>query len=119
MGRGFLNNNKLLRKKGKSKVIHKKSKNNKHKGQEQIGEEQIDMDFDERGEFEDNRKEKREKFKSRREKTQKDIRSAKEETIKLGNIGESKEAIDWKVLLRREVEKNRNNLESKAFYCRK
>ena len=74
-------------------------------GQEQIGEEQIDMDFDERGEFEDNRREKREKFKSRREKTQKDIRSAKEETIKLGNIGESKEAIDWKVLLRREVEK--------------
>lgn len=73
--------------------------------QEQIGEEQIDMDFDERGEFEDNRKEKREKFKSRREKTQKDIRGAKEETIKLGNIGESKEAIDWKLLLRREVEK--------------
>ena len=74
-------------------------------GQEQIGEEQIDMDFDERGEFEDNRREKREKFKSRREKTQKDIRSAKEETIKLGNIGESKEAINWKVLLRKEVEK--------------
>ena len=35
----------------------------------------------------------------------KDIRSAKEETIKLENIGESKEPIDWKVLLRREVEK--------------
>lgn len=83
----------------------KKQDQQQAQGQEQIGEEQIDMDFDERGEFEDNRKEKREKFKSRREKTQKDIRSAKEEIIKLGNIGESKEAIDWKVLLRREVEK--------------
>ncbi len=72
-------------------------------GQEQTGEEQTDMNFDERGEFEDNRKEKREKFKSRREKTQEDIRSQKG-TIKLGNIGESKEAIDWKVLIRREIE---------------
>ena len=62
------------------------------------------MNFDERGEFEDNRKEKREKFKSRHEKTQKDIRSTQEGTIKLGNIGESKEAIDWKVLIRREIE---------------
>ena len=59
------------------------------------------MDFDERGEFEDNRKEKREKFKSRREKTEKDIRSTQDGTIKLGSIGESKEAIDWKVLIRR------------------
>lgn len=89
----------------KQSNTQKKQEQQQAQGQEQIGEEQIDMDFDERGEFEDNRKEKREKFKSRREKTQKDIRSAKEETIKLGNIGESKEAIDWKVLLRREVEK--------------
>lgn len=89
----------------KQSNTQKKQDQQQAQGQEQIGEEQIDMDFDERGEFEDNRKEKREKFKSRREKTQKDIRSAKEETIKLGNIGESKEAIDWKVLLRREVEK--------------
>ena len=91
--------------KGQKQSNTQKKQEQQAPGQEQIGEEQIDMDFDERGEFEDNRKEKREKFKSRREKTQKDIRSAKEETIKLGNIGESKEAIDWKVLLRREVEK--------------
>lgn len=91
--------------KGQKQSNTQKKQEQQAQGQEQIGEEQIDMDFDERGEFEDNRKEKREKFKSRREKTQKDIRSAKEETIKLGNIGESKEAIDWKVLLRREVEK--------------
>ena len=64
------------------------------------------MDFDERGEFEENRKEKREKFKSRREKTEKDIRSTQDETIKLGSIGESKEAIDWKVLIRREIEES-------------
>ena len=64
------------------------------------------MDFDERGEFEENRKEKREKFKSRREKTEKDIRSTQDGTIKLGSIGESKEAIDWKVLIRREIEES-------------
>ena len=67
--------------------------------------EQADEGIDEREEFEDNRKEKREKFMSRRERTERDIRSIQEETIKLGAIGESKEAIDWKVLIRREVEK--------------
>jgi len=73
--------------------------------QEQTGEEHADIDFDERGEFEDNRKEKREKFRSRREKTEKDIRSTDKGAIELGNIGKSKEEIDWKLLLRREVEK--------------
>ncbi len=48
---------------------------------------------------------KKEKFKSRREKTEKDIRSTDKRTIELGDIGKSKEEIDWKVLLRREVEK--------------
>ena len=83
----------------------KEQKDKQSQKQEENDEQQIDMNFDERGEFEDNRKEKREKFKSRREKTQKDLRNVKEEMTKLGNIGESKEAIDWKVLLRREVEK--------------
>ena len=72
--------------------------------QEQTGED-TNIDFDEKGEFEDNRKEKREKFKSRREKTKKDIRSTDKGTIELGDIGKSKEEIDWKLLLRREVEK--------------
>ncbi len=75
--------------------------------QEQTGEEQTtDIDFDERGEFEDNRKEKREKFKSRREKTEKDIRNTDKGTIELGNIGKSKEEIDWKLLIRKEIEKS-------------
>ena len=72
--------------------------------QKQNGDEQTNIDFDEREEFEENRKEKREKFKSRREKTEKDIRGT-EGTTELENIGKSKEEIDWKVLLRREVEK--------------
>ena len=72
--------------------------------QKQNGDEQTNKDFDEREEFEENRKEKREKFKSRREKTEKDIRGT-EGTIKLENIGKSKEEIDWKLLIRREVEK--------------
>ena len=82
----------------------KKQEQSQTESQEQV-EEQSTMEFDERGEFEDNRKEKREKFKSRREKTEKDIRSTDKGTIELGNIGKSKEEIDWKVLLRREVEK--------------
>ena len=73
--------------------------------QEQTQHEQVEESFDEKQEFEDNRKEKREKFKSRSEKTKKDIRETSKETIKLDNIGESKETIDWKALLRREVEK--------------
>ena len=73
--------------------------------QEQTGEKQTDIDFDERGEFEDNRKEKREKFKSRREKTEKDIRNTDKGKIKLGNIGKSKEEIDWKLLTRKEIER--------------
>lgn len=73
--------------------------------QRTITQEQPQSDFDERSEFEDNRQEKRERFKARREKTQQDIRGDSEGTIELGSIGESKEAIDWKVLLRREVEK--------------
>ena len=64
--------------------------------------EQPQITFDERGEFEDNR----ERFKARREKTKHDIRGMQEEeSIKLGSIGESRENIDWKTLLRREVEK--------------
>lgn len=70
-----------------------------------IEQEKPQADFDERSEFEDNRKEKRKRFKARREKTEQDIRGTGEETIDLGSVGESKEAIDWKVLLRREVEK--------------
>ena len=73
--------------------------------QRTITQEQPQSDFDERSEFEDNRQEKRERFKARREKTQQDIRGDSEGTIELGSIGESKEAIDWKILLRREVEK--------------
>lgn len=72
---------------------------------QKVIDEQPQMDFDERSEFEDNRQEKRERFKARREKTEHDIRGTQEGAIELGSIGESKEAIDWKVLLRREVEK--------------
>lgn len=86
----------------------KGSSQNQQRGgtkQRTIAQEQQETDFDERSEFEDNRQEKRDRFKARREKTKQDIRGAAEGTIELGSIGESKEAIDWKVLLRREVEK--------------
>lgn len=77
----------------------------KEQRQEQT-EEQADIDFDERGEFEENRREKREKFKSRRKNTEKDIRNSEKRTIKLENIGTSREEIDWKLLIRKEIEKS-------------
>ena len=73
--------------------------------EEQELEKEQKMELDEKNEFEENREEKREKFKARREKTEQDIREKNSEAIKLDNIGESKEEIDWKVLIRREVEK--------------
>lgn len=86
------------------KADQKQEKNEAEKQKEIDGQPQ--MTFDERGEFEDNRKEKRERFKARREKTKHDIRGMQEEeSIKLGSIGESRENIDWKTLLRREAEK--------------
>ncbi len=83
----------------------KQDNDSQEQDSKQTEEEQKDTGFDEKGEFEDNRKEKREKFKARKEKTEKDIRNTDKGTIELGNIGQSKEAIDWKILLRREVEK--------------
>lgn len=86
------------------KADQKQEKNEAEKQKEIDGQPQ--MTIDERGEFEDNRQEKRERFKARREKTKHDIRGIQEEeSIKLGSIGESRENIDWKTLLRREVEK--------------
>lgn len=73
--------------------------------EEQELEKEQKIELDEKNEFEENREEKREKFKARREKTEQDIREKNSEAIKLDNIGESKEEIDWKVLIRREVEK--------------
>lgn len=73
--------------------------------QKSNGEEQPQPDFNEKSEFEGNRQEKRERFEARRKKIEQDIRGDSEGTIELGSIGESKEAIDWKALLRREVEK--------------
>ena len=83
---------------------HKKQQSDGTK-QSTIEQEQTQADFDERSEFEDNRQEKRERFKSRRKKTEQDIRGTEEGIIDLGNVGESKETIDWKLLIRREVEK--------------
>lgn len=96
------------RKKGQrqDKNTQKQAQKQTQEQDQEQEEEQIDTDFDERGEFEDNRKEKREKFKSRREKTEKDIRNTDKGTIELGDIGKSKEEIDWKLLIRKEIEKS-------------
>ena len=83
----------------------KEQKNQRNAEKEQETAEKQEIEFDEKGEFADNRKEKREKFKAIREKTEKNIRETSDRAIKLDNIGESKEEIDWKVLIRREIDK--------------
>ena len=82
----------------------KKQKDSKEK--EVFVEEQKNK-INEKDEFTKNREEKIEKFRIRREKTEQGIRekNSESEAIKLDNIGESKKEIDWKVLIRREVEK--------------
>ena len=92
--------------KSKEKRDGQRNEPKEQEQEEQIEDEQPYMDFDERGEFEDNRKEKREKFKSRREKTEKDIRNIDKGAIELGDIGKSKEEINWKLLIRKEIEKS-------------
>lgn len=76
---------------------------NSSQSQEEFNEQE---DFDEREEFEQNREEKREEFRKKREKAEKNLRSNLDDKIKFDSIGESKEEIDWKLLVRREVENN-------------
>lgn len=64
------------------------------------------FEIDEKTEFEKNREEKRERFKKNRDKTNKQIRGVSDEKIELGEIGESNDSIDWKLLVRREVDKS-------------
>jgi predicted metal-dependent peptidase len=68
----------------------------------------IRFEFDERSEFEQNREEQLERVKKRLDKTKRKMRGEQvpEESIDLGSIGESRNEIDWKLLLRREVEKS-------------
>ncbi len=67
--------------------------------------------FDEREEFSRNREERRAKAKENLERMKeqmlKDFENDKSfQSFNLGDVGESKESIDWKVLLRREIEKS-------------
>ena len=99
--------------KNQSKKEQKNKKDSKEKqtseeqqlAEDQKSVEEQEFEFNEKMNFTENREEKREKFKERCEKIEQEIRGKTEETIKLDNIGESKEEIDWKVLIRREVEK--------------
>ena len=68
-------------------------------------EEETEEICDEREEFENNREEKREKFKNRCKKVTENLNENNDKTIKLDNIGESNQEINWKTMLRREIEK--------------
>ena len=79
--------------------------NKPNNSQEESNSDKKQEEVDEKNEFVDNRKEKKEIFEARRKKIEKDIRGEVQEKITLDDIGESKEQIDWKILIRREVDK--------------
>lgn len=73
--------------------------------------EEIPNDVDERKEFAENRQYRLEKAKEQYEKMKeenlkKQMNSLSSEKINLGNVGEENNAIDWKVLVRREFDKS-------------
>lgn len=98
-------------KKRKQENNPNKSEKNDGKPSEQSSEQKSDdirFEFDERSEFEKNREEQLERVKERFDKTKRRMRGEQvtEGSIDLGSVGESRNEIDWKLLLRREVEKS-------------
>ena len=97
--------------KEKDKDKSKNHQNNSGQGNRAESDEKSDskvaehgFEFDEKSEFEANRKEKRERFEANRKKTQNEIRGVSEEKIELGDVGKSNDSIDWKLLVRREID---------------
>lgn len=86
----------------------KKKSGAKSKETEEMSSEESSIEFevDEKGEFTENRREKIESFKKKREQTQREMTGEGAEKIQLGDIGESRDSIDWKLLIRREIEKS-------------
>ena len=62
--------------------------------------------FDERAEFQENRQERRERAKRNMERMRdQELKKSESGNIEFGDVGEAKPILDWKLLLRREVEK--------------
>ena len=62
--------------------------------------------FDERVEFQENRQKRRERAKRNMERMRdQELKKSESDTIEFGDVGEAKPILDWKLLLRREVEK--------------
>ena len=62
--------------------------------------------FDERSEFQENRQERRERARRNMERMRdQELKKSESGNIEFGDVGEAKPILDWKLLLRREVEK--------------
>lgn len=63
--------------------------------------------YDEKQEFEENREERRDRARKNMDRLRNNqLRKAEDNSIELGEVGEAKPILNWKLLLRREVEKN-------------
>ncbi len=82
----------------KNKKINDKQQNIKVKKIQQ-------KSIDEKSEFEENRKERKNCAKENFERLKNEGLKLSGEKVKFGNVGEAKPILDWKLLLRREVEK--------------
>lgn len=81
--------------------------NENHQETSQIEESDVQFGFDERQEFDENRREKIERYKAKRDKANRQIRtSSDKETIGFGNIRKGTNGIDWKLLIGKAVESN-------------
>lgn len=94
--------------KAKSNSDKKKAEfNENHQETSQIEESDAQFGFDERQEFDENRREKIERYKAKRDKANRQIRTSRDkETIGFGNVGKGTNGIDWKLLIRKAVESN-------------
>ena len=92
------------RKKGNQSTDNSSTSQNEEK---QLEDDSKNQNFDEREEFSSNREERIARAKENLERMKNDMlsRSNFSEKTNLGSVGESEEEFDWKLLLRREVEK--------------
>ena len=92
------------RKKGNQSTDNSSTSQNEEK---QLEDDSKNQNFDEREEFSSNREERIARAKENLERMKKDMlsRSNFSEKTNLGSVGESAEEFDWRLLLRREVEK--------------
>lgn len=95
------------------KFMHPQSKSQEKENETEVSDEvtqrgDSNIEFDEKSEFSENRKEKIEKFKAKKSDTERKIRGELKDsaTINFGDIGKGTNEINWKLLIHKAIENN-------------